>query len=99
MANRVLIAVAVTLASCATTPEMAADPVGQCRVQAARLSIRLGEPDPSRLQEFLAIGPAGEDRFTTTFWSATDRHDEVACTCKNGEPISLAVGDAEVWER
>jgi len=102
MATRAVIAGAAILAACASVPGVQAgrdDPVGQCRVQAAKLRIALGEPDRSRMQEFLAIGPAGEDRFTTTFWPANAVHEEVACTCKNGEPVSLAVGDAEVWER
>jgi hypothetical protein len=102
MATRAVIAGAAILAACAAVPDVMAvrgDPIGQCRVQAAKLRIALGEPDQTRMQEFLAIGPAGEDRFTTTFWSANAAHDEVACTCKNGEPVSLAVGDAEVWER
>lgn len=97
------LAAGLSLAACATTPAgietASGDPIGQCKAKAARFDIALGEPDPARGDEFLAIGPRGEDRFFTAVWNATDQHDEVACTCKNGEPVSLAVGDAEVWER
>lgn len=97
------LAATLSLAACATAPDMAlsasGDPIGQCKAKAARFDIALGEPDPARGDEFLAIGPGGEDRFFTAIWNATDEHDEVACTCKNGEPVSLAVGDSEVWER
>ncbi|KAK0341841.1 hypothetical protein LTR94_024750 [Friedmanniomyces endolithicus] len=100
----IAIAAGLALAACAgsTVVDQAyspGDPVDQCKAQAARLDISLGEPDHRRGDEFLAIGPGGEDRFVTTVWPATSQHDEVACTCKNGEPVSLAVGDAEVWER
>ncbi len=102
--NKVLIAFAAIamLAGCASTPLQTAargDAVGQCRAQAAKLKITLGEPDGSKIEEFFAIGPRGEDRFTTNVWLANNHHDEVACTCRNGEPILLAVGDDEVWER